>query len=370
MPPSIHFTGSKHKESEMVNAVAARQNLRMCYSLMSGRYPVSCQLNLSNDQIMDIDQKIQDAFMQIARNKKRRRYLRLLKRTRISVENRRKELELIVEKEWRDVKRLESGGIPALFTTVLGSRSKQLEIERQEYLLAVLKYNEYVDCVNLIDFDISLLSAHIVDQSGLEAGLKKLLTQKEVKFRKTDRQFLTRIGNHDRKITKANVAWYNIEEAISAGKAARQGLHRLKKNLEATKSWGHWHYSGKGKLSSYRKVSYIDRARKNAVRTKLHLDKFEQEIQQVLTDLRIKDSFNIDSFEHFLDTFYDNLITDWIVKKRIANARMAIEAVIDKVNRLMATLNSEKRNADRELTRLNSYRQQLIIDAGMEGKSS
>ncbi|HAK42313.1 MAG TPA: hypothetical protein DCM59_05845, partial [Clostridium sp.] len=56
--------------------------------------------------------------------------------------DRKVELEDIFKDEDKDVKKLESLSITSIFYSILGSKEKQLEKERQELLAARLKYEE------------------------------------------------------------------------------------------------------------------------------------------------------------------------------------------------------------------------------------
>ncbi|MBC8235736.1 hypothetical protein H8E77_39820 [bacterium] len=63
-----------------------------------------------------------------------------------------KNLETHLQKEGSDVKKLEGMSLTGLFYTILGSKDKQLEKERQEYLAAKLKCDECQDSVDIGSF--------------------------------------------------------------------------------------------------------------------------------------------------------------------------------------------------------------------------
>ena len=64
-----------------------------------------------------------------------------------------KELGEVLKKEHRDVKKLEKLSVKGIFHEFLGDKKKQLEIERQEYLDAVMRYNECVKFLELLEFE-------------------------------------------------------------------------------------------------------------------------------------------------------------------------------------------------------------------------
>src|SRR5690349_960765 len=57
--------------------------------------------------------------------------------------------------EFRDVERLENGNIIALFYSILGTREKQMEKERQEFLAARLSFEASMAEVQQIRHDLS-----------------------------------------------------------------------------------------------------------------------------------------------------------------------------------------------------------------------
>ena len=59
-------------------------------------------------------------------------------------------LENVLQKEGKDVKKLEGLSLTGLFFTILGSKEQQLEKERQEYLAVKLKYDECNNSISAI----------------------------------------------------------------------------------------------------------------------------------------------------------------------------------------------------------------------------
>ena len=60
-------------------------------------------------------------------------------------------------------------------------------------------------------------------------------------------------------------------------------------------------------------------------------------------------------------SFYDNLITDWIVQKSTSNQINPVKAIADKVSRIMATLKADHRKLVLELRSLNRLRKKIIV---------
>lgn len=121
-----------------------------------------------------------------------------------------------------------------------------------------------------------------------------------------------------------------------------------------------------GSITSYLKHSNLDKARNLAYKTQYHLQLFREELHDVyeFTNadyVRLEASFNLDAFTHFTDIFFDNLISDWIVQRRIRNGLANIRAVQDKVRRLLMTLESEEKDLKEINEELKQQKTELLM---------
>ena len=153
----------------------------------------------------------------------------------------------------------------------------------------------------------------------------------------------------------------SIDDAQKEGKAAAIVLNEIKVELTKVKNWGTWQYYGAGKNSAYAKKSFIDRARKKAIGVSAIIENFENDLQEIFKDLKIPAHLNLDHFEQFLNVFYENLITDWIIQKSIKNAVQNIQMTIDKIARLMATVENKKKKIEAALKIEKTARDQIIF---------
>src|SRR6187551_695494 len=67
-------------------------------------------------------------------------------------------MEATLTKEQRDVETLEREGLTTMFRKFIGDREEELDKEREEYLRASLRFNEIYKSVELIRFELDLLS--------------------------------------------------------------------------------------------------------------------------------------------------------------------------------------------------------------------
>jgi hypothetical protein len=253
--------------------------------------------------------------------------------------------------------------VSSLFLKILGSIEKQLEIERQEYLMEVLKYNELLDSITLLEFEQKTLKNTLNTVVEVNQNFENLLSEKEEQLKDIDKQFAIKIRLLDQRIEYATARKSKMGPAIESGQEALNTLTFIKRDLSKVKEWGSWQYYGAGNYSAYAKKSYIDKARKNAIKADLLLQHYENDLSDLFKDLKIPNHLRLDKFELFLRIFYDNLITDWIVQKHIKNALQNIQMNIDKVIRIQSTIEMEQKKIDGAISKLRFERKQLILEA-------
>ena len=98
---------------------------------------------------------------------------------KINSESRRlKELKIILEEEHQDVLDLEFKTIRGLFQNILGENEEQYEIEKQEYLMAALQFNEAKKVVDLLNFEKDILLGKLDKEEEVKSKFEKLIFQR------------------------------------------------------------------------------------------------------------------------------------------------------------------------------------------------
>lgn len=281
-----------------------------------------------------------------------------------------KHLQRVVDKEEDDVIELQKLSLHSIFTKLLGTKEHELEKQRQEYLMAALKWQGAKKSLEALKFEKVVLEKQL---SGLfnaeikfdnvfnkfENTLTQSLEDKtKLKLKKLD----LRILNHEERIKE-------IREAIQAGKKAEKILVKIIKDLSEIKSWGNPFLNqkksrtiyGKGKHASYGKRNFVSLAKKDAQKANILLEHFEIEILDIYKQFKLDYRNYIKSFSDFLEIFYDNLITDWVVKKSIDNTIHAMETIHDKVIRIHTMLQNEIVKTKEYILEEKSLRKDIIV---------
>jgi hypothetical protein len=269
-------------------------------------------------------------------------------------------LEENLNEEYADIESLEKLTLKGVFHSILGNKEKQLEIARQEYLTATLKYKAAKTTIQTLQFELKILKRKTQLLQDLEAeliGLHKI-RENELKVEPSPqgeslRHILLEI---DDQITYSN----SLDLVKNSGKLALKKLSMAVLALQEAKNWGDWDMMSKRqKIGDYVKHSAIDDAKQFAFDAKRALLVFERELQEINMQLNTK-QLEIGSLSSFLDVFFDNLITDWIFQQKIKKTLINLNEVIEDVKKSINAIDSNQENISLKLASLIESKESIL----------
>lgn len=272
------------------------------------------------------------------------------------------ELSQIVDKEQAEYERLEKLSLKSVFHQVLGNKEQQVEKERQDYLQAFLRFNEARKALELLNFERETLVKKLDGKSQLDAELERLIALREQEILTLNNQSAQRLRGIDRDMDKLIRVRVEVNEAIAAGEVALNSLSQMIGYLNQARNWGNWDMTSRGPAPSFMKKSSIDKARTISYNVQMELKRFGDELRDVY-HREFVFPFQLESFSGFLDMFFDNLISDWIIQSKIKNSLANCIAVRDTVLRLHGSLRAELPSLEKEKADLEQKRKKLIINA-------
>ena len=272
-----------------------------------------------------------------------KRYLNKLEIEINTAHNSLNELVNLLNKESADYEALEKLSLKSVFYKILGSKEEQMEKERQEYLQASLKYDEAKKSIELMEYERKVLREKLEKLGDLSKQLETMFAQRErilIRSNGTKGKILLSLT---KKLEENLHLIKEIREAIIAGEKAQQKLEEIANLLKNARNWGNWDMAGsRGNMAGYAKHNNIDKARAKVAHAKHALMRFENELRDIFQDYeRLEFSLKLDSFSRFTDIFFDNLISDWVVQRRIQNALSSVLSSRDKVYRLVGSLTAK-----------------------------
>lgn len=130
-----------------------------------------------------------------------------------------------------------------------------------------------------------------------------------------------------------------IREAITAGERALFSLKKAEEKLISASNWGLWDIFGGGLISGIAKHSKMNEASSYMEEAKRTLLVFQKELRDVngTYDLRL----DIGGFLSFADFFFDGVIADYLVQRKINDAKVQVRDAIQMVSGIVAQLKSK-----------------------------
>ena len=267
-----------------------------------------------------------------------------------------------LDKDLKDIERLEKLSIKGLFYKVLGSKEEQIEKERQEYLQTALKHKELKKKIELLEYEKSLIDKKI----GSISTFKKKLTNLKKKRQDELMWSGSEAGKKLKKILNSQdqlvVHTREFQEALTEGQACTKDLNAVLAYLKKAKNWGNWDMMSKGRTADYYKRDAMDRARDISYHAQRSLDRFERELQDIGRG-NLDFDIRLESNKGFMDFFFDNLISDWIVQQKINNSLKKVSLVKKQVSKICKSLSQHIKEMEHDFNGLESEKDSLLLNS-------
>ncbi len=270
--------------------------------------------------------------------------------------------EKLVEKEHKDVEALERIGLRSLFTSVLGGGEKRRDIEQQEYMQALLEYRAIHRQLELVTYEKELLDKQSARLPTAEKELSELLKVAEQKVAYNDKTVRTQLKDIGLLIGLSTARSREVVEAQEVCTQIDAKVKTLLNYLRKVHQWTPYSHPmhGKGRYSSYKKKTYIDRSQDEVIEINHLLDRLTVELSDIYSDHQ--HGLHIREFETFIEDFYDHLITDWVLRTKLRTAIAGTQVVYDKLQRVADALDEEHTQEEARLKQLRKQKEDIIAD--------
>ena len=265
-----------------------------------------------------------------------------------------------IEKEYKDISLLESLSMNSLFRVILGDKSEQLELARQEYLKAILDYKDFKKQKELLEFEYKIINEKTQNLELKEKELADLNKERNTKLKTKESneqsiflKLYTQLDNHQK-------LYYEIRSAYEIGIDCTDSVTLIIKKLNQAIKLRNWNPIKNSTNYKYEK-SVVDESVIEYNKLKLNLLRFEDELADIYIQKKIKIQNQLHRFESILEGYYNYLINDWIVRKRISSALNMMEALKDDLHRVTITLEREANHLENDIHRLEKQKQELFL---------
>lgn len=303
------------------------------------------------------DEQLRELQAQCTRKKKLEASAAELRTQRDTYRLRAQELEQSFQQEQADVDRLEGRSLSAFFYNVIGKMDEKLTQEKQEAYAARVKYDAAARELAGIEEDLHRCEAELESLQGCESRYEAVLKEKIQAVKKAGGDVAEQILKLEERTAYLESQKRELEETVSAGRAALTTADQIAGSLDSAEGWGTWDLFGGGLISDLAKHSHLDDAQASVEFLQSQLRRFKTE----LSDVTISADFqvNIDGFLRVADYLFDGIFADWTVldqihqsQAQIQNTRSQICNVLDYLHALMDQAAAEQADLRHELEEL------------------
>ncbi|MEW9124451.1 MAG: hypothetical protein AB2421_17195 [Thermotaleaceae bacterium] len=248
------------------------------------------------------------------------------------LKDKRESLSIALEKEKRDVDKIEGLSLTNLFHCILGDKEACLEKERQEFLALKMKYDEVNHAIANLNAYIFELDSRIQEMSHLDLTYQRVMNRK-LEILKTDPDFAAALIAISEEKSHLQSLTTELRETESIGIEILRSLQEVDEALQAARGWGTWDILGGGLITTMAKHSRINdaRAQMNGVQSMLY------QFRRELADLENFMDFHIEvgEFTTFADCFFDGLIADFIVQQKIGESLQTVQEMSQQIEKIL-----------------------------------
>lgn len=308
--------------------------------------------------IQEIDRELERARQKMERSRKLDVILQDLKEQSVRRRRAEEEARAVLEKEQGDVEELERMSLVSFLARIQGDLESRKAEERREAAMAKARYDAAKWDLEDLDRRLRDFAQEKESLKGLEKQYQALLDEKEAVLRSQGGAQSQRLGQLAQEQERTAGELREIQEAIQAGLAAQRALEEMSGDLSGAENWGVWDMVGGGIMATFAKHGCLDDAQDAAYEARRALSRFRTELADVSSE-QVPD-VELGDFAVFADYFFDGLFADLFVQSRIRGAQEQVEAVTQRVERLIVRLRDERENLEEKQGQLDWERERLL----------
>lgn len=306
-------------------------------------------------------QEIKETIQSLANLENAKKHYQLLNESLTTMRSELAAKSIQLSKEQDDIEELEKLSITSVFHKVLGNKEELLEKERQEYLVLAMKIKELKKSIELTEFEANVVKDKAMTSDQLVQKLEALKAKRLSEIINNNENTKDTILNVLHDIDDCNRYDAELKGAFAVGESCMQHAQMTMQKLQEAIKYGEWDMMGRNS-ADYSKRYALDQAAKSAYNTQRNLQMYNKE----LLDVGISDTLlniNFDAFATFTDTFFDNLITDWIVQKKIKNSYSQVKIVAEKISTIQTFIANKISENTSKITELEALKNKIVLEA-------
>ena len=265
-----------------------------------------------------------------------------------------------MESEYQDVLRLENLSTATIYHKILGNIGSAIDKEKEEYLLAVLHYDDLSNKINILQYEKNILNQKIDKKQNLIAQLSDLINKKAALItEQNDHTFFHALKRMDEKINELRQIKNEIAEADIAQEQLKAYLLQVAEGLNTIDPW--FDFTANQQYTSYARLKYKSGARQIISMIDQLGKNLNKELADISHELNVEHDLKL--YVDFVQSIHKAAIDGWHSGRHLVRAKNCIEVYIDATNKVKLKLLALDQQADRQITLLDDEKK-LYVENG------
>lgn len=270
-----------------------------------------------------------------------------------------------VDKEYLDVQQLEEKKIAGFLRKMKKEKEEKLEKEKQEYLDAVLRYNQAVKEIELLEFERNVLLDKLLKRPEIEKTYHKELKKYEHTLLDEDSRLGKELRKIDQEILTVHLKIKEIHEAREAGIQCLEPFkiiaNHLNPDFRPDYAPNHGFVPpGWNPVEYFSQIGRLEKARTKLPEASKRLKLFIEQLGDVYSDPEVFLGIKFHEFQRFSDYFFESYIADWRFRDRIQQLKEEINRIIHIVESTLEVLFKEIQKTGETTSALEEKKTTLI----------
>ena len=272
-----------------------------------------------------------------------------------------REHETRLQREERDVERLESFSPTRIWAGLTGRRDTDLDREAAERDAARYALAEVQARLATARWDADAFADQVRGLGDVEGRYRSALAAKDAWVRDHDPASGERLATLAEERGGLEAEDHELAEAHAAGCRARDSLLEADRLLGSAGGWSTWDtFGGGGLVTDMMKYGRIDEATAQLRRADEALHAFSRE----LADVRMAAVRGVEVGEmtRMFDVWFDNIFSDWAVRDRIRDAAERTGRAIAAVDAALHDISARGRLVQARVAEIAAEQERVLLD--------
>lgn len=270
-------------------------------------------------------------------------------------------LEQTLQAELADVSRLEHLSPTKIWAVLRGDVDDRLAVERAEADAAALAVASAQARLDSAQREYTRVLREHDALSGVDRAYTEALAEYEAALLAAGGHGAAELTTIAEELGAAGALRREIAEAVSAMQGTRGALNAALELLDSAGGWSTYDtFFGGGLVADIMKHSKIDAATEAFTRVNRALEKLSVELADI--GVSALDGIDISTTLAVFDVLFDNIVSDWMVRDRIAQAKSRAYELRDRLAELAEELAAQAQDNAANVVALLARREEILAD--------